>query len=1016
MQCLYCGNRISLLRKFKDSEFCSEQHRNLYGQEQTDLALARLTETGNRINQPRRPAEPVEVFEDKQVAATPEEEFNLPALLGFIPEPLAGPQLAPLHRSGIGTEWLSVIAMPPLVGASKAKVTWEPRGYCRPALASRSGAEIPLAGGRVPQAEFKRIKPQLPVTDLALDLDEQVSQEAPEHYAVAPPVPIPMPSPARPEEMSPLSPEAAIFEAWPPALVSNLKLLPVQPSTAGLGVLQLCAASPHAEWTAPRMWYAVPRVSVETLTDGPFQPSGATRILSEPGWGDQVSSLAAYLPQPLSARSSDARAPEAGGAVAGTPPRRLPASVCLPGAKLRLALCQTPKPGAAARTTSVLAAGVAFAASAQDAVRWPALLAPSIAMGMPPAAYIPQPLAACSSDARSPKAADAFAGTPLRLLPASAGLPDAELRLQLCRLPKPGAAAGTNSVLATGMALATSTQDPIHLPGFLGPAIAVGMARLSGCVSMPLAAAGPLDISTEAAGEIPLAVTHRWPKLAWSAATPRLRAEAALSTLEIATHSLPPRTVAGADQVEPLASLAQGAQDVAAATWLPTAHLPGPRLSRAESLVRLAEPLWTAGAQATLAAPLPEVHTFIPSRRRPELKARIALPSVGRFVRCRGMATSVNLQRLGAHLASVEDPRLTASGAVRSMDWIPFPSPAMPSPNAILGLRILTVTPASVRPLVRLFSIDLTNLTSAVPPAKPIGVNAPHTVCRPPRLPSMGSAQDGIQTHERTSKLLRAMMERLEGGTTRWAFTRLWRRAPLPLKGLMAGIVLLSVLTAIGSQSSGIQLSGLREDIRSRAAVDLVDDFRAGMGAWGGAENWAETWSYDDAGFAQTGDLALYRPSMRLNDYQFEFLGQIARRGMGWVFRAVDTRNYYAMKIVFAKSGPMPAGIIVRYAVIDGKPGPKTQLPLPMGARPDTMYRIRVDADGSYFTAKFQDQIVDVWSDSRLAAGGVGFFSDKGEQAKIRWIEVTHQSDFLGKLCAYLVPFDTRSANRSMTQ
>ena len=63
-----------------------------------------------------------------------------------------------------------------------------------------------------------------------------------------------------------------------------------------------------------------------------------------------------------------------------------------------------------------------------------------------------------------------------------------------------------------------------------------------------------------------------------------------------------------------------------------------------------------------------------------------------------------------------------------------------------------------------------------------------------------------------------------------------------------------------------------------------------------------------------------------------------------------------------------------------------------------------------------QDQIVDVWSDNRLAAGGVGFFSDKGEQAKIRWIEVTHQSDFLGKLCAYLVPYDTRSANRSMTQ
>jgi hypothetical protein len=80
------------------------------------------------------------------------------------------------------------------------------------------------------------------------------------------------------------------------------------------------------------------------------------------------------------------------------------------------------------------------------------------------------------------------------------------------------------------------------------------------------------------------------------------------------------------------------------------------------------------------------------------------------------------------------------------------------------------------------------------------------------------------------------------------------------------------------------------------------------------------------------------------------------------------------------------------------------------------MYRIRVDADGSNFTAQFQGQIVDVWSDSRLATGGVGFFSDKGEQAKIRWIEVTHQSDFLGKLCAYLVPYDAHSANRSLTR
>jgi hypothetical protein len=439
-------------------------------------------------------------------------------------------------------------------------------------------------------------------------------------------------------------------------------------------------------------------------------------------------------------------------------------------------------------------------------------------------------------------------------------------------------------------------------------------------------------------------------------------------------------------------------------------------LSHGETLVPLAAPEWSSDTQAALIAPLPEVHTFIPNRRRPELKARIAMPSAGGFVRCRGMASPVKLQQLGTHLVLVDDARLAVNGTARFMDWTWFPAPATPSSEAILGHRILQLTPASVRPLRRLFPVNLTNMTPVAEPVKPTGTTAPHTICRAPRMPSSGTAQDGAGAHERTSALLSAMVERLEGAGTRWAISRLWHRAPVPAKGLVAGIVLLGALTMMGNKSSGIPWNGLREDIRSRAAVDLVDDFRAGMGAWDGVENWAETWSYDNAGFVQTGNLALYRPSMTLNDYRFEFLGQIANRGMGWVFRAVDTRNYYAMKVVFTNSGPTPKAAIVRYAVIDGKPGPKTQLPLPMEARTDMMSRIRVDVVGSNFTAQFQDQVVDVWSDNRLAAGGVGFFSDKGEQAKIRWIEVTHQSDFLGKLCAYLVPYDARSANRSLTR
>jgi hypothetical protein len=379
------------------------------------------------------------------------------------------------------------------------------------------------------------------------------------------------------------------------------------------------------------------------------------------------------------------------------------------------------------------------------------------------------------------------------------------------------------------------------------------------------------------------------------------------------------------------------------------------------------------------------------------------------------MAFPVTLHPLDVSLGSVENWRGTPGETARFMGWTPFPAPAMPSPKAVLAGVPLNVAPPSIPALTKMFSISLGNAAPVAPPVEPIGAAAPHTVCRPAKLPSFGAPHDGNLVHERTSALLSAMLEHMEGAPTRWALARLWRRTPLSIKGVVAGVVLLGGLTAIGGSSSS-QWNGLREEIRGRAAVDLVDDFRAGMGAWSGGENWAETWSYDSAGFVQTGNLALYRPSMTLANYRFEFLGQIASKGVGWVFRAVDTQNYYAMKIVCTNKGPMPTAALVRYAVIDGKTERKTQLPLPMGARTDLMYRIRVDVDGDNFTAQFQDQVVDVWSDKRLAAGGVGFFSDKGEKAKIRWIEVSNHSDFLGKLCAYLVPFEARGANRSYTR
>lgn len=202
----------------------------------------------------------------------------------------------------------------------------------------------------------------------------------------------------------------------------------------------------------------------------------------------------------------------------------------------------------------------------------------------------------------------------------------------------------------------------------------------------------------------------------------------------------------------------------------------------------------------------------------------------------------------------------------------------------------------------------------------------------------------------------------------------------------------------------------IKRNIRSRAAVELGDDFRQGLGEWTGVGDWASGWTYDPAGFVRPRKLALFSPTMELEDYRFEFLGAIERKALSWVFRAADVKNYYVARLEVTRGGPLPTVELVRYAVVNGRPGPKRVIALPMQTREDTIYRIRVDVRGSNFVTTVQDQVVDVFSDNRFSRGGVGFFSEPGEDARLRWVEVSHQYDMLGRLCAYLVPYNVSNS------
>jgi hypothetical protein len=203
------------------------------------------------------------------------------------------------------------------------------------------------------------------------------------------------------------------------------------------------------------------------------------------------------------------------------------------------------------------------------------------------------------------------------------------------------------------------------------------------------------------------------------------------------------------------------------------------------------------------------------------------------------------------------------------------------------------------------------------------------------------------------------------------------------------------------------QFVSVRQTLEHRAAIALDEDFRSGLDNWASPGGSTTEWSFDQSGFVQPGPLALYRPSVMLADYQVQFMGLIDKKAMSWVVRAADFENFYVVKLVITKPGAIPTIGLTRYAVINGKAQDRHDVNIPLSAREDTLYNIRMDVRGSNFNVEVQGQMADSWTETRLPRGGVGFFTARGEASRVRWVQITHQYDMLGRLCAYLAPYDT---------
>jgi tetratricopeptide (TPR) repeat protein len=234
---------------------------------------------------------------------------------------------------------------------------------------------------------------------------------------------------------------------------------------------------------------------------------------------------------------------------------------------------------------------------------------------------------------------------------------------------------------------------------------------------------------------------------------------------------------------------------------------------------------------------------------------------------------------------------------------------------------------------------------------------------------------------------------------------------------LLAGVLRPQVAPRIFAEGLPWHDVPIRQWMSQRATHTFADNFRAGLDQWKGVQpKWPKSWSYSTDGFIHPGQLALYRPSVPLADYKFEFMAQIESKSVDWVVRAKDADNYYALKFTVVQPGPRPMVAMVRYPVVGGMQGPHVQRPLRMMIHANTPYRVTVDVKGNNYRAFVEDQEADFWTDDRLKTGGVGFFSEAGEHARVYWVKLESHGDILGRICGLLSGHSSDGQTNKETQ
>jgi hypothetical protein len=155
----------------------------------------------------------------------------------------------------------------------------------------------------------------------------------------------------------------------------------------------------------------------------------------------------------------------------------------------------------------------------------------------------------------------------------------------------------------------------------------------------------------------------------------------------------------------------------------------------------------------------------------------------------------------------------------------------------------------------------------------------------------------------------------------------------------------------------------------------------------------AGAWSRRTAyliGSKEPREIVVYDGSAGLEDYRLEFGWTPEPSGVGWIFRAQDSANYYAAKVALVQAGITPAVSVDHFTVVKGVEGPHSRKVITLTKAVGSVL-IRLDASGPTFTMYLDGSPVDYWNDSRFTSGSLGFYEDRGARPLVQTLRFTFQ-------------------------